>query len=109
MSKKNIKILKFRTGEDILAEVREGVPSLTTYKLYDPFMIYLPRPDAVGLLPYLAFANLDDGLEIAAKDIMWIVEPDESMIKKFEELTSKIKIASPAATQAISGLKLIQE
>lgn len=108
MSKKNIKLLKFRTGEDILAEVQDGVP-LKTYKIFDPFMVYLPQPNAVGLLPYLAFANLDNGLEISVSDVMWIVEPDESMVKKFEELTSKVQIASPAATKAISGLKLIQE
>lgn len=107
MSKK-IKLLKLRTGEDILAEVRDGVP-LKTYKLFDPFMVYLPQPNAVGLLPYLSFANLDEGLEVSVNDVMWLVDPDESMVKKFEELTSKIQVASPAVTKAISGLKLIQE
>ena len=90
--KKDIKIVRIITGEDIIGDFSQGNGEV---KVKQPYIIYptsAPKPgEAIkfGMFTYIPYAETE---EITFKDekIITVVEPKQDLLASYEQSVSKI-------------------
>jgi len=89
------KLIRLTSGEEILVEIKTRGKEITTVK--DPVLL-IPDPGAQGritFVPYLSYCEIDE-LDIKEEHIMFIVEPEEGLKMKYQDMVDgKIKLAVP--------------
>lgn len=90
-----IKILKLVTGEELVGDVNRVQSTITISK---PFMITMARDPAnpsgdmqLALFPYVPYVK-DHKLQINEKNIIWMTELVDSMVKDYNNALESLKI-----------------
>ena len=90
--KKNIKIIRIITGEDIIGDFSQGNGEVVVKKPYIIYPTSQPKPgEAIkfGMFTYIPYAETE---EINFKDdkIICVVEPKQDLLASYEQSGSKI-------------------
>ena len=90
--KKNIKIIRIITGEDIIGDFSQGNGEVAVKKPYIIYPTSQPKPgEAIkfGMFTYIPYAETE---EINFKDdkIICVVEPKQDLLASYEQSVSKI-------------------
>jgi len=92
------RLIRLTSGEEILCGIGEMNEKTTT--VFNPVLL-IPEPGQtgrIGFMPYLGYSELKDGLTIKEEHIMFIVEPEEAMAKRYSDMidgTIEIMQAQP--------------
>ena len=96
------KLIRLTSGEEILVEIKSRNETLTVVK--DPVLL-IPDPGAAGritFVPYLSYCEMDE-LTIKEEHIMFIVEPEEGLKIKYEDMVDgKIKLVKPPQQEILT-------
>jgi hypothetical protein len=91
-----IRLIRLTSGEEILVGIKDINEERTT--VTDPVLL-IPDPGAAGrisFVPYLSYCEMDE-LVIKEDHIMFIVEPEEGLKIKYQDMVDgKIKLQTPA-------------
>ena len=90
--KKNIKIVRLTTGEDLIGEVQEGSGIVNIKKPYIIYPTSHPKPgEAIkfGMFTYIPYAETDD-ISFDEKHILVVVEPKQDLLASYNQSVSKI-------------------
>lgn len=88
-----IKILKMRTGEEIIASITEKFTgeTVTGYRIKNPCSI-VPVPGKDGryagnmaMIPWMATAKQDSGLDIPADSVLFLADPITTLSNEYNE------------------------
>jgi|TARA_B110000908_G_C9879089_1_gene281809 hypothetical protein len=77
------RLIRLTSGEEILCGI--GTQDEKTTTVFNPVLL-IPEPGAtgrIGFMPYLGYSDLKDGLIIKEEHVMFIVEPEEAMAKRY--------------------------
>lgn len=90
--KKNIKIVRIITGEDIIGDFSQGNGEVVVKKPYIIYPTSAPKPGEsikFGMFTYIPYAETE---EIKFKDdkIITVVEPKQDLLASYEQSVSKI-------------------
>lgn len=97
-----IKILKMRTGEEVVASVTEKFvgETITGYKIKNPCsLIPVPGKDgryagSMAMVPWMATAKQDNGLDIPIDAILFLADPITSLSNEYNEAFSGLIVPS---------------
>jgi len=84
----NIKLLRLTSGEEIIAEVDTSDGNQVEIK--DAIIMIPAGKGKIGFMPFIPYTKAKDGLTIRSKDIMFMVDPIESLIDQFKSARSGI-------------------
>tara|TARA_Y100000768_G_scaffold213602_1_gene160938 strand:+ start:3676 stop:3981 length:306 start_codon:yes stop_codon:yes gene_type:complete len=90
--KKNIKIVRLTTGEDLIGEVQEGSGVVNIKKPYIIYPTSQPKPgEAIkfGMFTYIPYAETDD-ISFDEKHILVVVDPKQDLLASYNQSVSKI-------------------
>lgn len=80
----NVKLFRIVTGEEVIAEVVSQDDNFVTLK---NGLVVLPTGQSVGFAPWASVIDKDNpDLTISLKHIVYIVEVDSSVKKKYNEI-----------------------
>ena len=68
-----VKILRLTSGEELIGKVEKTDDD--SYIIKKPAIILPVGEGRVGLAPYLPYCEVDDGLEVSSRFVMFDVEP----------------------------------
>jgi hypothetical protein len=87
-----IKVIKLVSGEEVIAKIEESKEGVI--KLFDPlqFMQVPMEEGGVGIhfMPWLAYANIEDGVEIKEDKIIYNIKAGSEVEKQYKEITGEI-------------------
>ena len=84
----NIKLLRLTSGEEIIAEVDTSDGNQVEIK--DAIIMIPAGEGKIGFMPFKPYTKAKDGLTIRSKDIMFMVDPIDSLIDQFKSARSGI-------------------
>jgi len=84
----NIKLLRLTSGEEIIAEVDTSDGNQVEIK--DAIIMIPAGEGKIGFMPFIPYTKAKDGLTIRSKDIMFMVDPIDSLIDQFKSARSGI-------------------
>ena len=90
--KKNIKIVRLTTGEDLIGEVQEGSGIVNIKKPYIIYPTSQPKPgEAIkfGMFTFIPYAETDS-VKIEQSKTLLIVEPKQDLLASYNQSVSKI-------------------
>jgi hypothetical protein len=94
----NVKIVRLNSGEEILCNLE----TTDTHHTLKDALIIIPQPDGqIGFMTWLAYANIDNGVNISNDFIAFTVDPDEQLKKEFTTHISGIVV--PDAGPVVAG------
>lgn len=91
----NVKLVRFLTGEEVLAVVEEKTIGLQTKVLLkNPIrIVIMPSRDktspTIGLAPWIEFSD-DKEISVDSAHILAIVNPIKEFVEQYKQTTSKI-------------------
>jgi hypothetical protein len=101
-----VRIAVLRSGEQLISELTENLDN--TIVLKKPFLIVMAAPGKIGLVDYLPYAKIDNGITLQRSDVMLIVEPAEDMRNYHAEISGGGLVVPPEKkVAAAGGLKLV--
>jgi len=84
----NIKLLRLTSGEEIIAEVDTSDGNQVEIK--DAIIMIPAGEGKIGFMRFIPYTKAKDGLIIRSKDIMFMVDPIDSLIDQFKSARSGI-------------------
>jgi hypothetical protein len=81
-----IKIFRLNSGEEIVAEGKEGEE---TYTLIRPALILPGGQGQIMLAPYMPYAEQENGIEFPKRSFLFIVSPHESLLNEYNDYFGK--------------------
>jgi len=97
----NIKLVKLKTGEEIIGEVTMQMNGDITMK--NVVSLILANQNQMAFMPYIPFCDYDSGLPIKAADYIFAIPLKKDMENEYRKVFNKVVL--PAAIQG--GLKLV--
>ena len=82
-----IRLIRLTSGEEILVKILKENDISTTVE--NPILL-IPNKDAIGLMPYMSYCDIDNGLGIRNEDIMFNLKPTEELINNYNNMTSNV-------------------
>lgn len=76
----NVKILKFMTGEEIIAFVSDEAEYMV---LSSPARIFHAGQGKIGLMPYPPYGKMRQDIRVRSQFIAFAVEPDEELANEY--------------------------
>ena len=103
----NVQVIRLKTGEDLIVDVVNKDINTGSITVKDPFIIFMPQPGRIGILPFLAYCNLSAGLTIQADDIMWQCKAEKEVEDQYRTTITGIVVPSTVSGAAgkAGGLK----
>lgn len=89
MSNTTLKVLRMRSGEDVLSMIEDHGNSVT---LVDAVTLIPTQHGQVQFIPYVPFAEKGTPVEIQKDFIVYIVDPAQEMADHFRQMTSGIVV-----------------
>jgi hypothetical protein len=89
MMENEIKLFRLYTGEELIA-------SLTKTESGDYFaknitVLFPTQSNSLGLAPFMPYSKIGDtGVELRAKDVMFITEPIEDLANQYKSMHGKV-------------------
>ena len=87
-TKKQIKLLRLTSGEEIIAEISHELNN--TIMVYDAIIMIPAGQGKIGFMPWMPYTRAKNGLELRKEDIMFIIDPIDSLIDQFKQARSGI-------------------
>ena len=87
-NKKQIKLIRLTSGEEIIAEISHELNN--TVMVYDAIIMIPAGQGKLGFMPWMPYTRAKDGLVLRKEDIMFIIDPIESLIDQFKSARSGI-------------------
>lgn len=84
----DIKIVRISTGEELIATV-EAIPG-PALRLTDVAILIPTQQNSLGLAPFMAYANVDEGLDIPMQFVMFSVTPVEGLKQQYQNMFGKV-------------------
>jgi hypothetical protein len=97
----NVQVIRLKTGEDLIIDLVSKDINTGKIKVKDPFVMFMPSPGKLAMLPFLAYCNLDNGLEIQAEDVMWQLVPEKEVADQYTSMITGI--VTPSTMTSASG------
>lgn len=88
--KKEIKLVRLSSGEEIIANVETYEDHV---KLYDGIVMIPAGEGKIGFMPWMPYTNAADGVTINHKWILFTIDPVQDMIDQFKQATSPIDLS----------------
>ena len=85
---KQIKLLRLTSGEEIIAEIMHDLNN--TVIVYDAIVMIPAGEGKIGFMPWMPYTRAKDGFILRKEDIMFIIDPIESLIDQFKSARSGI-------------------
>lgn len=82
-----IKIVRLSTGEELICSMSGG-PDHYTFK--DVAILIPTQQNSLGLAPFMAYSNAPNGMTVATKFIMFIVDPVEDLKDQYNQMFNKV-------------------
>ena len=87
-TKKQIKLLRLTSGEEIIAEISHELNN--TIMVYDAILMIPAGEGKIGFMPWMPYTRAKEGLVLRKEDVMFIIDPIDSLIDQFKEFRSGI-------------------
>ena len=87
-TKKQIKLLRLTSGEEIIAEISHELNN--TIMVYDAIIMIPAGLGKIGFMPWMPYTRAKNGLVLRKEDIMFIIDPIDSLIDQFKQARSGI-------------------
>ena len=87
-TKKQIKLLRLTSGEEIIAEISHELNN--TIMVYDAILMIPAGEGKIGFMPWMPYTRAKDGLVLRKEDVMFIIDPIDSLIDQFKSARSGI-------------------
>ena len=87
-TKKQIKLLRLTSGEEIIAEISHELNN--TIMVYDAIIMIPAGQGKIGFMPWMPYTRAKNGLVLRKEDIMFIIDPIDSLIDQFKQARSGI-------------------
>ena len=87
-TKKQIKLLRLTSGEEIIAEINHELNN--TIMVYDAIIMIPAGQGKIGFMPWMPYTRAKNGLVLRKEDIMFIIDPIDSLIDQFKQARSGI-------------------
>lgn len=89
MSVTSLKVLRMRSGEDVLSMIEDHGNSVT---LVDAVTLIPTQHGQVQFIPYVPFAEKGTPVEIQKDFIVYIVDPAQEMSDHYRQMTSGLLV-----------------
>tara|TARA_Y100000034_G_C6534287_1_gene230306 strand:+ start:49 stop:360 length:312 start_codon:yes stop_codon:yes gene_type:complete len=103
MSKYEIKVVRLKTGEDVLCEYQE----INNESYIKNGLVLVPMQGdnneaQLGFYPFVPYAKLkDDTLKVGKHNVLWYTDPQDDLSEKYRASFSKI--ITPSSAGLIGG------
>ena len=87
-TKKQIKLLRLTSGEEVIAEISHELNN--TIMVYDAIIMIPAGQGKIGFMPWMPYTRAKNGLVLRKEDIMFIIDPIDSLIDQFKQARSGI-------------------
>jgi hypothetical protein len=94
----NIQIVRLNSGEEILADVEVKDDSVIVKK---PSLILPTGQGSIGLMPWMPYTDVPDGIEIKNSFVAFTVKPHDELINEYNTAFGNGLVIPPK--QSISG------
>mgnify|MGYP003636332364 CR=1 FL=1 len=94
--KKELQIVRLTTGEELVCEVTEFPEHQV--QLSDVAII-IPTEGGIGMMYFMPYADLGEGIVIDASHVMWATTPNEELAARWKTMFKKI--LTPTTTKII--------
>ena len=85
----DVKIVRLKTGEEILCEYRVSEHRKMTH-IKNGLMI-VPTEQSIGFIPFMVYADLPDNtFSVKSSHVLWVVDPVSDLIARHQETFSAI-------------------
>jgi len=88
--KKQIKLLRLTSGEEIIAEISHELNN--TIMVYDAIIMIPAGEGKIGFMPWMPYTRAKEGLVLRKEDVMFIIDPIDSLIDQFKSARSGIRM-----------------
>ncbi len=88
--KKEIKLVRLSSGEEIIANVETYEDHV---KLYDGIVMIPAGEGKIGFMPWMPYTKAADGLLINNRWILFVIDPVGDMIDQFKQAISPIDLS----------------
>jgi hypothetical protein len=78
-----VKIVRLTSGEELIAKT-EQIDNIS-YILKKPAILIPAGKDQLAFGQWLPYADIDDGIEILSKFVVFVVDPMEEMKQQYEQ------------------------
>ena len=82
----DVKVLKFITGEEVIARIKEGPENLLT--LDNPFVVQLSE-EGVALFPWILAATYNEDVNVTPISVISISNPKEKLIAGYNAVINQ--------------------
>jgi hypothetical protein len=83
-----LKVVRMMSGEEILTEIEKNADG--SWLLKKPCIIIPQDRMTIGIMPWMSYCNIKDGVNISEKFIAFMVDPSAELASEYEGMTSKI-------------------
>lgn len=83
----DIKIVRLSTGEELLCEVTGGPDH---YTLKDVAILIPTQQNSLGLAPFMAYSEAQNGMTVASQFVMFMVDPVQDLKGQYQQMFSKV-------------------
>ena len=84
-----IKIVRLKTGEEILCEYRVSEHRKMTH--IKNGLIIVPTETAIGFVPFMVYADLPDNtFTLKSSHVLWVVDPVSDLVDRHQETFNTI-------------------
>ena len=98
-----VKILRLTSGEELIGKVEKTDDD--SYIIKKPAIILPVGEGRVGLAPYLPYCEVDDGLEVSSRFVMFDVEPVVEFKNQYNSALGS-GVVIPEGPSGVPSLKL---
>jgi len=85
----DVKIVRLKTGEEILCEYRVSEHRKMTH-IKNGLMI-VPTEQSIGFIPFMVYADLPDNtFSVKSSHVLWVVDPVSDLVDRHQETFSTI-------------------
>jgi hypothetical protein len=82
-----IKMVKLKSGEEIVAEVTQTDNQFT---LKDCAQIGMVAPNQMGIGPYLPYCDLSKGITVDVNNVLFMADISEQFRQEYQKMFSKV-------------------
>lgn len=84
-----VKIVRLKTGEEILCEYRVSEHRKMTH-IKNGLMI-VPTEQSIGFIPFMVYADLPDNtFSVKSSHVLWVVDPVSDLVDRHQETFNTI-------------------
>lgn len=89
----NVRIVRLVSGEEIIGKVNEVFSGeRRTHLILKDILVMFAGSErgTIGIMPYLPYADLKDGLKIAEENVVFAVVPQDKLLEQYTQAFSKV-------------------